>query len=52
MSVSFWQLIIILLIILVLFGGGKLPQGMADLGKGLKAFLDNFKGSDNDKKDQ
>lgn len=51
MSVSIWQLLVILIIILVLFGGGRLPQGLADLGKGLKAFLDNIKSSDDNKKD-
>ncbi len=36
MSVGFWQLILILLIILLLFGSGKLPQVMKELGQGLK----------------
>ena len=39
---SFGHLIVILLIILVLFGAGKLPQVMADLAKGLRAFKDNL----------
>lgn len=52
MSVSIWQLLVILVIILILFGGGRLPQGLADLGRGLKAFLDNIKNSENDKKDK
>lgn len=49
MGMSFQHLLVILLIILVLFGAGKLPQVMADLAKGLKAFKDGMK--DNDKKD-
>jgi sec-independent protein translocase protein TatA len=54
MGISIWQLLIILMIILVLFGGGRLPQGLSDLGKGLRAFFDNVKNSDSDnnKKDQ
>lgn len=36
MSVGFWQLILILLIILLLFGSGKLPKVMQDLAEGLK----------------
>ena len=36
MSVGFWQLILIFLIILLLFGSGKLPQVMKELGGGLK----------------
>ncbi|MCC8397715.1 MAG: twin-arginine translocase TatA/TatE family subunit, partial [Rickettsia endosymbiont of Labidopullus appendiculatus] len=38
MGMSFSHLLVILLIILVLFGAGKLPQVMSDLAKGLKAF--------------
>lgn len=49
MGMSFSHLLIILLIILVLFGAGKLPQVMSDLGKGLKAFKNSL--NDNEKKD-
>jgi len=49
MGMSFQHLLVILLIILVLFGAGKLPQVMTDLAKGLKAFKDGMK--DNDKRD-
>lgn len=51
MGMSFSHLLIILLIILVLFGAGKLPQVMSDLGKGLKAFKDSMQ-SENDEKDK
>ena len=52
MGMSFSHLIIVLLIILVLFGAGKLPQVMADLGKGLKAFKNSLNNNeDKDKKD-
>ncbi|MFV9838705.1 MAG: twin-arginine translocase TatA/TatE family subunit [Aaplasma endosymbiont of Hyalomma asiaticum] len=36
MSLGPWQVFLILLIILVLFGAGKLPQVMGDLGKGIR----------------
>lgn len=49
MGISLVQLMIILLIILLLFGAGKLPQVMSELGKGLKAFKSSLK--DEDKKD-
>ncbi|AFC72858.1 twin arginine translocase protein A [Rickettsia rhipicephali str. 3-7-female6-CWPP] len=51
MGMSVSHLLIVLLIIFVLFGAGKLPQVMSDLAKGLKAFKDGMKGdgSDNDK---
>jgi len=49
MGMSFSHLLIVLLIILVLFGAGKLPQVMSDLAKGLKAFKDGMKDDGNDK---
>ncbi len=53
MGISFGHLLVILLIILVLFGAGKLPHVMSDLGKGLKAFKNSLKhdDKDNDKKE-
>lgn len=50
MGMSLGHLVIILLIILVVFGAGKLPNVMADLGKGLKSFKDGMK-SDGDKEE-
>jgi sec-independent protein translocase protein TatA len=44
MGLSIGHLLVILLIILVLFGAGKLPSVMSDLGKGLKSFRDGMKG--------
>lgn len=51
MGVSLMQLLIILLVILILFGAGKLPRVMGDLGRGLKAFRDEMK-DDKDKDDK
>ena len=45
---SFGNLIIILIIILLLFGAKKVPDIMTDLAKGLKAFKETIK-SDQDK---
>ncbi|MGN7613471.1 Sec-independent protein translocase subunit TatA/TatB [Magnetococcales bacterium HHB-1] len=33
-----FEIIIILIIVLVIFGAGKLPKVMGDLGKGVKSF--------------
>jgi sec-independent protein translocase protein TatA len=33
-----WELILILLIVLVIFGAGRLPEIGANLGKGIKNF--------------
>ena len=38
MGLSLWHILIVLLVVLVIFGAGKLPQVMADLGKGLRQF--------------
>ncbi len=47
-----WQLVIILVIVLVLFGGrGKISSLMGDFGKGLKSFKKGMKDEDGDKTD-
>lgn len=46
MGLSFWHILVVLLVILVLFGAGKLPNVMGDLGKGLRNFKDGLKGGD------
>jgi sec-independent protein translocase protein TatA len=38
MTPSIWQLIIVLVIVLLLFGRGKIPQLMGDMAKGIKSF--------------
>lgn len=53
MTPSFWQILIILVIILIIFGVGKLPKVMGDLGKGIKSFKEglNDETSSSSKKD-
>ncbi len=42
-----WQLIIILVIVLLLFGGrGKIPKLMRDMGQGINAFKKGLKTED------
>lgn len=50
MGISLTNIIIILIIVLILFGAGKLPQVMGDLGKGIKSFKDGLKNDEEDKK--
>lgn len=38
MGLNVWQLLIIALVILVLFGRGKISEMMGDFGKGVKSF--------------
>ena len=37
MGFSFSHILLVLLVVLIVFGAGKLPRIMADFGKGLKA---------------
>ena len=38
------EILVILALVLILFGAGKLPQVMGDLGKGLKSFKNEMDG--------
>lgn len=49
MGLSLTHIIITLLVILIVFGAGKLPQVMSDLGKGLKNFKDAMNNDDQSK---
>ncbi len=48
MSIGLPQILIILLLVLVIFGAGKLPKVMGDMGKGMKNFKDGLGGNDNE----
>lgn len=53
MGLSVPHLLLVLLVIFVLFGAGKLPQVMGDIGKGIRNLKDGLKDDeqkDNDKK--
>ena len=45
-GISFWQILIILVVILVLFGGKKIRTMGSDLGEGLKGFKKAIKDED------
>lgn len=38
-----WQIVIIVLAILILFGANKIPEFMKGLGKGVKSFKEGMK---------
>lgn len=42
MGLSVTKILLILIIVFVIFGAGKLPQVMGDLGKGIKALKDGM----------
>ena len=46
-----WEIIVIALLVLLLFGGKKIPELMKGLGKGVKSFKDGMKGVDDEVKD-
>jgi sec-independent protein translocase protein TatA len=48
-GISFWQILIILVVILVLFGGKKIRTMGSDLGEGLKGFKKAIKDEDSAK---
>jgi sec-independent protein translocase protein TatA len=48
MSIGIWQVVLILLIVLILFGAGKLPKVMGDVAKGVKNFKSGMKEDDED----
>jgi len=39
-----WEIILIVLVVLLLFGGKKIPELMKGLGKGVKSFKDGVSG--------
>lgn len=43
MSIGIWEISLILIIVFVIFGAGKLPQVMSDLGKGVKGLKQGMK---------
>lgn len=48
MELSLTKLLLLALVILILFGGGKLPGAMRDLGKGIRNFRQGLKEGDDE----
>jgi sec-independent protein translocase protein TatA len=49
MSLGPMQIILIILVVILLFGAGKLSRVMGDAGKGIRAFKSGLKGDDEQK---
>ncbi len=47
-----WQIILVLGIVVLLFGGKKIPELMKGLGKGIKEFKDASKDEESKDKDE
>ncbi len=41
-----WEIIVIVLVVLLLFGGKRIPELMRGVGKGVKSFRDGMNGID------
>ena len=57
-GIGFQEILLVALIVLLFFGGKKIPELMKGLGKGVKSFKDGMKGeevddnvNDNEKKE-
>ena len=51
LAIGMWEVIIVALVILLLFGGKKIPELMKGVGKGVKSFKDGMKGVEDEVKD-
>ena len=58
MGISFWQIAIVVVLVVLLFGRGKISSLMGDVAKGVKSFKKGMSSDDNnqsnleDKKDE
>ena len=48
MGISFWQIAIVVVLVVLLFGRGKISSLMGDVAKGIKSFKKGMKDSTSD----
>ncbi len=46
MAPSIWQILIVIVLVMLLFGGRRIPQIMEDLAKGIQSFKKGMKDGD------
>lgn len=51
MNLGIWEILLIALIVLLIFGGKKIPELMRGLGKGIRSFKNGINGKEDDQKD-
>jgi len=51
MSIGFWQIAIVVVLVVLLFGRGKISDLMGDVAKGIKSFKKGMKDPTQDKVD-
>ena len=49
MSIGFWQIAIVVVLVVLLFGRGKISDLMGDVAKGIKSFKKGISEDDKDK---
>ena len=47
-----WEIIVIVLVVLLLFGAKRIPELMRGIGKGMKSFKDGMNGKDDEASDK
>jgi sec-independent protein translocase protein TatA len=50
LGIGFQEILIIAIIVLLFFGGKKIPELMKGLGKGMRSFKDGMNGNDTEEK--
>lgn len=50
-SFSIWHWLIVLVVVLLLFGRGKIPELMGDMAKGIKSFKKGMSDDENEEDD-
>lgn len=46
MNLGIWEILLIALIVLLIFGGKKIPELMRGLGKGIRSFKNGINGKE------
>jgi len=52
MSIGFWQIAIVVILVVLLFGRGKISSLMGDVAKGIKSFKKGMSTDSNDDNNQ
>lgn len=52
MHIGWMEIVLIALVILLLFGGKKIPELMKGLGKGIRSFKDGMNENDDEKEQE
>ena len=49
MTPGIWQIMIVVIVVVLFFGAGRVPRMMEDLGKGIKSFRKGMQDGDDQK---